>query len=130
MRALAVKRPSNITAHSINAWARLALVDIFTSLRVRFEDKAFGTGAGVGAGSVSAQAIVTQKPVHQTLIDINTIFTASVRFIAYVADAAITSSQILTDAVLTNIWIQCALIDISAISCNTNATATNSLEFS
>lgn len=130
MRALAVERPSNITAHSINAWAGLALIDILTSLRIWFEDKTFGAGAGVGAWSVSAQAIVTQKAVHQALVDVNTVFAARVRFITNVADAAIASSQILTDAILTNIWIQRTLIDVSAISCNTNATATNSLEFS
>lgn len=130
VRALAVEGPSNITTHSIDARTGITLVDILAGLRVRFEDKAFGTRAGVGAGSVSAQAIVTQQPVHQTLIDINTVFATGVGFITNVTDAAITSSQILTDAILTNIWIQGALIDISAISCNTNTTATNSLEFS
>lgn len=130
VRALAVEGPGNVTAHSIDARTGLTFIDILACLRIRFEDEAFGTGAGVGAWGVSAQAIVTQQPVHQTLIDINTVFATSVRFITNVADAAITSSQILTDAVLTNIWIQGALIDISAISCNANATTTYSLEFS
>lgn len=130
MRAFAVEGPSNVTANSIDARTRIALVDILTSLRVRFEDKAFGTRAGVGAWSVSTQAVVAQQAVHQTLIDIDTVFATRVRFITNVADAAITSSQILTNAILTNVWIQGALIDVSAISCNANATATNRLEFS
>lgn len=42
----------------------------FTSFWHRFEDKSFRTEAGVGAGGVSAEAIVAEQAVHQTLIDV------------------------------------------------------------
>lgn len=42
----------------------------FTSLRFGFEDKSFGAGAGVGTRSVSAQTVVTEQTVHQTLVDV------------------------------------------------------------
>jgi hypothetical protein len=48
------------------------LYEVFTfaGLRVWFEDEAFGTGAGVAAGGVSTQAVVTQQTVHETLVDV------------------------------------------------------------
>lgn len=42
----------------------------FAGLRVGFEDEAFGAGAGVGTWRVSAQAVVTQQTVDQTLVDV------------------------------------------------------------
>lgn len=78
MRALTVEGSGNVTANSIDAWAGFTLIDILAGLRVRFEDKTFGAGAGVGAWSISAQAIVTQQSVHQTFININTVFATSV----------------------------------------------------
>lgn len=78
MRALTVEGSGNVSANSIDAWAGLTLIDILAGLRVGFEDKAFGTGAGVGAWSISAQAIVTQQSVYQTFININTVFATTV----------------------------------------------------
>lgn len=128
--ALAVEGPSHVATRSIDARAGIAFVDIFTGLRVGFEDISFRTGAGVGARSVSAQTVVTKQTIHQTLIDVNTVFATGVRLVTNVTDAAITSSQVLTYAVLTNFWVQGTLIDVSAISCNANATAAYSLELS
>lgn len=42
----------------------------FAGLRVGFEDEPFGAGAGVGARSVPAQAVVTEQTVHQALVDV------------------------------------------------------------
>lgn len=83
-------------------------------------------------------------------------FAAVVRLVADVADAAVASSQVLAYAVLTDVWVQGALVDVwgrrgiasnkerplisesvhtrctltSAICCNANPAAAHSLELS
>lgn len=126
----AVKGAGHVAAGSIDAWAGDTFVDIFTGLRVGFEDISLRTGAGVGARSVSAQTVVTKQTVHQALIDVNTVFATGVRLITDVTDAAVASSQVLAYAVLTNVRVQGTLIDVSAISCNADTTAAHSLELS
>lgn len=42
----------------------------FAGLGVRFEDKSLRAGTGVGARSVSAQAVVAKQTVHITLVDV------------------------------------------------------------
>lgn len=42
----------------------------FAGLRFGLEDKSFRAGAGVGARSVSAQTVVAEQTVHQTLVDV------------------------------------------------------------
>lgn len=42
----------------------------------------------------------------------NTVFATGVSLIANVTDAAVASSQVLTYAILTNVWVQCTLIDV------------------
>lgn len=108
----------------------------FAGLGVGLEDESFGAGAGVGARSVPAQAVVTEQTVHQALVDVcgeasgerrnapgkvtilfphpltHAGFAAGVGLVADVTDAAVASSQVLTDAVLTDVWVQGALVDV------------------
>lgn len=128
--AVAVEGPGHVATHSIDARAGEAFINIFAGLGLGFEDKSLRTGAGVGARSVSAQTVVTKQTVHQTLIDVNTVFPTGVRLVTDVTNAAVASSQVLTYAVLTNVRVQGTFIDVSAISCNANPTAAYSLKLS
>lgn len=128
--ALAVEGAGHISTHSIDARAGLTLINVFAGFRVWLEDKSFRTGACVGTRSVSAQSIVTEQAVHQTLIDVNTVLPTCIRFIADVADAAVASSQVFADAILANVWVQGALVYVSAISRDPNSTAAHRLELS
>lgn len=49
--------------------------------------------------------VVTKQTVHQTLIDVDTVLATGVRLVTDVTDAAVASSQVLTYAVLTNVWV-------------------------
>lgn len=42
----------------------------------------------------------------------NTVFATGVGLVADVTDAAIASPQILTNAILANVWVQCTLINV------------------
>lgn len=129
-RAFTDERAGHVPAVTIHTWAGFTLVHIFTGFRVGFEDVAGGAGAGVAAGRVTAQSVVTQQHVDRTLINIDTVLAADVRLVADVADAAVTAPQVFTNPIGADVGVKSALVDISSISCDPDPAATESLEFS
>lgn len=56
--------------------------------------------------------IKNMNTIHSALWLTDTVFATGVRLVANVTDAAVASSQVLTYAILTDVWIQGTLIDV------------------
>lgn len=48
----------------------LVIVFTFACLRIGFEGESFGARASVTSGRVSTHAVVTQQPIHRTLVNV------------------------------------------------------------
>lgn len=65
-----VAQHEHVTGFACQSECVCVFVLTFASLGVGFEHKPLRAGAGVGAGSVSTQTIVTEQAVHHTLVDV------------------------------------------------------------
>lgn len=88
------------------------------------------TLTGETAWCVPAQAVVTQMPVHQTLIDVDAVFSCQVYLEAFVAGALVCPQHVFTHTILANVRVEGTFIDISAITSYARATGAQSQKLS
>lgn len=86
--------------------------------------------AGETARCVPALTVITQQTVHQTLINIDTVFARQVYFKAFIAGAFVCPQHILTHSILADIRVEGTLVNISSIAADARATGAQSQEIS
>lgn len=116
--------------HTVSIYTRtgLTLIHIFAYVGLGVKAISFGALTGEAARGVPAQAVLTEAPVHEALVNVNAVFACQVDLEAFIASAFVRPQHVLTHSILADVRVQGTFIYISPISSDATTVWTQSQE--